>query len=177
MYAGERATSGLSDGEASLADVQSRPELGRGVEVIEMANGETIWSIVNGLRDEDVESIYASRNSFASSDNSTQPADGVQVFFKEHGRAGSKGSNSSFLSRKKLPPGHTRPETKVFYSSSNQIGRLIENLSEGREAGSFNFMPTKAHGHSHSSSFNSEADMHWTVEERLEHMLGSMGNP
>jgi hypothetical protein len=42
MYAGERAT-GLSDNEASPVDLQSHPELGRGVEVIEMANGETIW--------------------------------------------------------------------------------------------------------------------------------------
>lgn len=63
---------------------------------------------------------------------------------------------------------------QVFYSSSNQIGRLIENLSEGREAGSFNFLPTKRPGHSTSSSFQSDADIHWTVEERLEHMLGSM---
>jgi hypothetical protein len=66
---------------------------------------------------------------------------------------------------------------QVFYSSSNQIGRLIENLSEGQEAGSFNFVPTKVSGHSNPSSFHSEADTHWTVEERLEHMLGSMGNP
>lgn len=46
MYAGERATPGLSDGEVSPtapSDAQGRPELGRGVEVIEMANGETIW--------------------------------------------------------------------------------------------------------------------------------------
>lgn len=70
-------------------------------------------SIVNGLRDEDAESSYASRSSFAS-DNSMQPQpDGVQVFFREHGRAGSKGSNSSFLARKKFSPGQSRPETKV----------------------------------------------------------------
>jgi serine/arginine repetitive matrix protein 2 len=149
---------------------------------------------VNGLRDEDFDSSYASRSSFASDNSMQQPADGVQVFFKEHSRSGSKGSNSSFLAHKKLFPGKTRPETKVqvecyhcvrfltlppqvFYSSSNQIGRLIENLSEGHEAGSFNFLPTKAPGHSYSSSFNSETDMHWTVEERLERMLGSMANP
>lgn len=136
MYAGDRATSaGLSDHETSPTsplDSQGNPELGRGVEVIELANGETIWlvgvsrtpgcfltemyirSIVNGLRDEDAESVYASRNSFAS-DYSMQPpnGDGVQVVFKEHNRAGSKGSNSSFLSRKRLPTGKNRPETKV----------------------------------------------------------------
>jgi hypothetical protein len=46
MYAGERATLAFSDGEISPtfpSDAQGRPELTRGVEVIEMANGETIW--------------------------------------------------------------------------------------------------------------------------------------
>jgi hypothetical protein len=46
MYAGERATLAFSDGEISPTfspDAQGRPELTRGVEVIEMANGETIW--------------------------------------------------------------------------------------------------------------------------------------
>jgi len=62
----------------------------------------------------------------------------------------------------------------VFYSSSAQIGRLIENLSQGMESGSFNFLPNHRPGHSTSSSLT-ESDMHWTVEERLEHMLGSMG--
>jgi hypothetical protein len=70
-------------------------------------------SIVNGLRDEDVESSYASRSSFASDNSTQQQADGVQIFFKEHNRASSKGSNSSFLARKKHPPGKARPETKV----------------------------------------------------------------
>lgn len=64
----------------------------------------------------------------------------------------------------------------MFYSSSNQIGRLIENLSEGQEAGSFNFLPSGAAGHTSSPSFGSESDMQWTVEERLEHMLGSIGS-
>lgn len=47
MYAGDRATSaGFSDSEASPVspmDTDGNPELGRGVEVIELANGETIW--------------------------------------------------------------------------------------------------------------------------------------
>lgn len=64
---------------------------------------------------------------------------------------------------------------QVFYSSSNQIGRLIENLSEGQEAGSFNFLPNRPAGHTSSPSFGSDTDVHWTVEERLEHMLGSIG--
>ncbi|EPQ58417.1 hypothetical protein GLOTRDRAFT_137137 [Gloeophyllum trabeum ATCC 11539] len=139
------------------------------IEVVEMANGETIWSIVNGLRDDDGESIYASRASFLSEyslHDSSQ--DGMQVFFKEHGRKSSKGSNTSYLSHKKSPLAQNRPETKVFYSSPAQIGRLIENLSEGLDAGSFNFA---SRGHDHS-----EAETSLSVEARLEQMLGSMGH-
>ena len=69
----------------------------------------------------------------------------------------------------------------MFFSSSAQIGRLIENLSKGMEAGSFNILPgrggAQGHarpGHSVSSSLGSESDMRWTMEERLEHMLGTM---
>lgn len=69
-------------------------------------------SIVNGLRDDDAESFYDNRASFASE----YSGDGVKVFFKEHGRKTSKSSNSSFLSRKKQPSSSLRPETKVCAS-------------------------------------------------------------
>ncbi|KAI0303487.1 hypothetical protein B0F90DRAFT_1809676 [Multifurca ochricompacta] len=97
-------------------------EAGAAVEVLELANGETIWSIVNGLRDDDEESFYGNRASF------------------------------------------------VFFSSSAQIGRLIDSLSHGTEAGSFNILPTT---HNPTSIHSDSA--HWTVEERLEHMLNSLG--
>ena len=61
---------------------------------------------------------------------------------------------------------------KVFFSSSAQIGRLIDNLSQGAEAGSFNILPD-AQTHAPRPSESSSA--HWTVEERLEHMLNSLG--
>lgn len=49
MYAGERANStGLSDNETTLSNAEGNPELGRGVEVIELANGETIWYVDTG---------------------------------------------------------------------------------------------------------------------------------
>lgn len=70
-------------------------------------------SIVNGLRDDDAESFYESRRSFASD----YSGEGVKVLFKEHARKGSRGSNISFLSKKKhlqAPPAPTRPETKVY---------------------------------------------------------------
>ncbi|KAI0373308.1 hypothetical protein BV20DRAFT_804940 [Pilatotrama ljubarskyi] len=187
MYAGDgrgQMLSAESPGAgSSQAQREAIPESGPALEVIEMANGETIWSIVNGLRDDDGESYYGDRASFYSEYSVKDTNENVKLFFKEHERKSSKGSTSSFLSRKKppQPKGTARPETKVFFSSSAQIGRLIENLSRGMDAGSFNIMPGQGGrsqgpvGHSTSSSLGSEADMRWTVEERLEHMLGSMG--
>ncbi|KAI0831756.1 hypothetical protein BC628DRAFT_549510 [Trametes gibbosa] len=202
MYAGESGRGGQtapggaeSSGAGSSSQQAPReaiPESGPALEVIEMANGETIWSIVNGLRDDDDgESFYGDRASFYSEYSVKDTNENVKLFFKEHERKSSKGSTSSFLSRKKQqqqqqhqhqpPKGTARPETKVFFSSSAQIGRLIENLSRGMDAGSFNITPgqggrSQAHvGHSAASSVGSEADMRWTVEERLEQMLGSMG--
>jgi len=153
-------------------------------------------NIVNGLRDADDESIYTGRTSFASeySTRETTNEGGVQVFMKEHVRSGSKGSLSSFVPKKKPQQGQRRPETKVFFcachqisvdmttlfqvfhSSSAQIGQLIENLSQGADSGSFNFLPnlpSRGPGHSASSSLSTN-DINWTVEERLERMLGAM---
>jgi len=145
-------------------------------------------SIVNGLRDEDDESYYGNRASFVSEYSVRD--EGVQLFFKDHGRTGSKDSQSSFLSRKKATLAQKRPDTKVrrvskfkwirvgmslplhqvFFSSAAQIGRLIDNLSHGAEAGSFNIMPT-----AHDGTPSHPDPAHWTVEERLEHMLTSLG--
>ncbi|KAI0350253.1 hypothetical protein OH77DRAFT_1525055 [Trametes cingulata] len=187
MYAGDSRGQMLSaespGAGGSQAQREAIPEAGPALEVIELANGETIWSIVNGLRDDDGESYYGDRASFYSEYSVKDTNENVKLFFKEHERKSSKGSTSSFLSRKKpqQPKGTARPETKVFFSSSAQIGRLIENLSRGMDAGSFNIMPGQGGrsqgpvGHSTTSSLGSEADMRWTVEERLEHMLGSMG--
>ncbi|KAL0071466.1 hypothetical protein AAF712_001323 [Marasmius tenuissimus] len=151
------------------------PDAGQGIEILELANGETIWQIVNGLRDDDAESIYTGRTSFASEyDND----DSVQLYFKEHQRTGSQGSTNSFFSRRKSVKGkgggQARPETKVFFSSSAQIGRLIDNLSQGMDAGSFNVIPGQTNtGYSATSSL-SDADVQYTMEERLERMLGRL---
>jgi hypothetical protein len=80
-------------------------------------NSSRYRSIVNGLRDDDEESFYGNRASFVS-EYSLRDNDGVQVFFKEHGRTGSKDSQASFLSRKKTPQGPKRPETKVILPSN-----------------------------------------------------------
>jgi serine/arginine repetitive matrix protein 2 len=60
---------------------------------------------------------------------------------------------------------------QVFFSSSTQIGRLIDNLSHGAEAGSFNILPTAQNGTG--TAFQPDP-AHWTVEERLEHMLNAL---
>jgi len=153
---------------------QGAAESGPALEVIQLANGETIWSIVNGLRDTDDESIYNGRTSFASEYSGN---DGGSILMKDHSRSGSRGSAPSFVSKKKPQQGKG-PETKVFHSSSAQIGRLIESLSQGADSGSFNFlpnMPNRVPGHSASSSLSTN-DIDWTVEERLDRMLGAMNN-
>ncbi|KAF5391275.1 hypothetical protein D9757_001961 [Collybiopsis confluens] len=151
----------------------SSQEPGPAVEVIELANGETIWSIVNGLRDDDTDSLYAGRSSFQSD---FENEEGVQVFVKDHTRSGSKGSNASILSRKKLTQPKNRPETKVFYTSSAQIGRLIETLSNSMDAGAFKFAQGQSdYTMSSSSSMTGQTGSdYFTMEERLEHMLGAM---
>ena len=84
-------------------------------------------SIVNGLRDDDEESFYGNRTSFVSEYSVRD--DGVQMFFKEHGRTGSKDSQSSFLSRKRPSQAQKRPETKV---RSILKSRWIRVLKDGR---------------------------------------------
>jgi serine/arginine repetitive matrix protein 2 len=73
---------------------------------------------VNGLRDDDMDSVYPSRASFASEYSGQEGNESVQVRFKQHGRSGSTGSSTSFApSSKKLYPGNVRPETKVDTSA------------------------------------------------------------
>jgi len=186
MYAGETRVPGMVPVDPNgnvdqhiFKGEQGTAESGPALEVIQLANGETMWSIVNGLRDADDESIYTGRTSFASEYSTREPADrGGSLFVKEHGRSGSGGSAPSFVSKKKSQQGKVRPETKVFHSSSAQIGRLIESLSQGVDSGSFNFLPNvpnRGPGHSASSSLSTN-DINWTVEERLDRMLGIMNN-
>lgn len=135
MYVGESKNPNAPADDA--VDIGSSHEEGHpdgaALELIEMANGETIWcvlfsgifklthwiadfffrSIVNGLRDDDLESAYASRTSLASEYSLRDNTEGLQVFVKEHGKSTSKGSGSSFISRKKPSQSKNRPETKV----------------------------------------------------------------
>ncbi|KZS99005.1 hypothetical protein SISNIDRAFT_480593 [Sistotremastrum niveocremeum HHB9708] len=116
----------------------SPSEQGPAVEVLELSNGETIWSIVDGLRSGDVEdaSTFQSRQSFSSEYSGPLPSpgardfDGVQLRFKEHKRMSSKSSANSYNAnprKRALSPG-PRPETKVFFSSNANIGKMIESM-------------------------------------------------
>lgn len=75
---------------------------------------------MNGLRDEDDESLYTGRNSVGSEYSTRESGENMQVFVKEHVRGSSKGSNTSFVSRKKPSGGKARPETKVRYETKRQ---------------------------------------------------------
>ncbi|KAF8334281.1 uncharacterized protein EI90DRAFT_3121608 [Cantharellus anzutake] len=133
---------------------------GQALQLVEYSNGQVVWSVVDGLRagaddDWDLEDTFDDTQSFTERDprhrsqissvRSGDFNDPVQLFFKEHKRMPSKESNSSYISRRRvLPPSRTadpRPETKVFFSSAAEIEKLIESMSRGIDAGSFNVVP------------------------------------
>lgn len=122
MYGESEQTSGSLDQSGSSAVIPSS-ESGQALEVVELSNGEVIWSVVDamrgsdlGLDEDEISSIYAGRQSVESDYSGKSPdvQDDVQIFFREHKRMASKGSTSSTLSKKKIfAATATRPETKV----------------------------------------------------------------
>jgi len=140
------------------------PANGPALQLIEYSNGQVVWSVVDGLRagvedewdiddlaDDSFSERDPRRTSGMSEVSSTRGmpsrgngSDDMQLLFKEHKRIASKDSDSSYVSRRKvLPPSRlvSRPETKVFYSSAAEIESLIESISQGMDAGSFNVLP------------------------------------
>lgn len=105
------------------------------------ANGQVVWSVVDGLRagaDDDNWDIndylqdsasLGPRRASAMSSTSAAPSesakrdDAVQLLFREHRRVASKDSNGSYVSRRRvLPPSRTdRPETKVWLARIHDI--------------------------------------------------------
>lgn len=74
----------------------------------------------------------------------------------------------------------------MFYSSAAHIGRLIESMSRGADAGSFNIIPTQPDspsplppdmsfltklGNGKHSPALSMTDNTYSVEDRLDHLL------
>ncbi|KAG9104934.1 hypothetical protein FRC06_005001 [Ceratobasidium sp. 370] len=180
---------GQPDSEAVQSD--SAPT-GSAVEVLELSDGQIIWSVVDGLRaagDDDEADDTPSPFPFRMSRNSEYSMrETHEVRFKEHQRTASKGSTLSSTSKPSNGPQPNRPETRVFFSNAGDIGQLIDNLSKSAEAGQFNILPgvpnvlnshlrpqSGAHSaHSFNSSFNSSLpDGDWTIEERIDHMIAS----
>ena len=109
MYSGEQQRHGPS--------LDINPATGPAVELVEYDNGDMIWNIVDGLRDDDRESTYNVRASFAS--EYSIGGDSIQVTFKDRSQGGKRQSlrNSAFGSSLKPPSAPagpaSRPETKV----------------------------------------------------------------
>ncbi|KZV85123.1 hypothetical protein EXIGLDRAFT_623418 [Exidia glandulosa HHB12029] len=141
-----------------------RGEQGQALEVLEFADGRVIWQVVDGLRaaedlDFDSESGFRSRASFDSGYSLPEPD--LQLQVREHKRIPSKGSVASSAYNRKSA--YARPETKVFYSDADHIGRLIDSMTRGMNSGSFNVvpnMPTPT-----GSSFADAQAGKWTMEE------------
>ncbi|KEP55580.1 bestrophin domain protein [Rhizoctonia solani 123E] len=180
-------------GENSQPESDEQP-VGSAVEVLELSDGQIVWSVVDGLRsvDEDDEDDPTSfpRLSRTSEYSAPEPQ---QLRFREHQRSTSKTSTASKASNELTPK---RPETRVYFSNAGDIGTLIESLTKNHEAGQFNIIPgvpgslgqlRPASGPNHSgslsvqsgsisansfnSSYNSDADL--TLEDRLEQMITS----
>ena len=161
-----------------------------------------IWNIVDSLRsvadsdlgyDDEDDSLTIFRNRASVwSQQSSIPSEDYQMTFKSHRRLSSKASNSS--SRRGQGP--SRPETKVcsfasiclqkltprkvFFSSAANIERMIESMSKGIDAGSFNIVPNTpvaANGFSQQQQQQQQPEANWTVEERLEHLLTHIHGP
>jgi len=93
-------------------------EDGRALQVVELENGEVIWSVLDTLRspgedmDDDLRSNYFSnRGSYAS--HYSGPDDPMQVSFKNLGRSSSRAGNGPTNGSQKSVPDGSRPETKV----------------------------------------------------------------
>ncbi|KAG8683366.1 hypothetical protein FRC08_014324 [Ceratobasidium sp. 394] len=202
-----RSTSGLGSGSNydSLYDMYTenlgQPDseavqndsvpTGSAVEVLELSDGQIIWSVVDGLRaaGDDDEADDTSPFPYRISRNSEYSMqEAHEVRFKEHQRTLSKGSTLSTSSKPPKALQSNRPETRVFFSNAGDIGQLIDSLSKSVEAGQFNILPgvpnvpsshlrpqSGAHSaHSFNSSFNSSLpDGDWTIEERIDHMIAA----
>jgi serine/arginine repetitive matrix protein 2 len=109
----------LQEGSPDLSNLED----GRALQVVELENGEVIWSVLDSLRDEledDVRSNYFSnRGSYASHYSGTD--DPIQVSSKGLGRSTSRaGTAPSNGSQKGVLDGNT-PETKVSYQVSSAL--------------------------------------------------------
>ncbi|KAH7107437.1 hypothetical protein BKA62DRAFT_133591 [Auriculariales sp. MPI-PUGE-AT-0066] len=190
MYGDSRAATPARDRHLSISPYpNSRRSTDRGpageapgqaLEVLELADGRVVWQVVDGLRDEfdmDSEPDFRSRASF-SSDYSMQEREDVTLHMREHRRGASKGSLTSVNAQRKAT--YNRPQTKVFYSDAEHIGRLIESMTHGIDSGSFTVQHNGTHndtrpGRAERGSFDHGNQGGWSMEEHLEHVLQHVG--
>ncbi|KAG9124148.1 hypothetical protein FRC07_012654 [Ceratobasidium sp. 392] len=183
-------TENLGQPDSEVTQNDSAPT-GSAVEVLELSDGQIIWSVVDGLRaaGDDDDADDASPFPYRMSRNSEYSMqDTHELRFKEHHRTASKGSTLSSTSKPPKTLQSDRPETRVFFSNTDNIGQLIDSLSKSVEAGQFNILPglpsvpnsylRPQSGAQSAHSFNSSMmsslpDGDWTVEERIDHMIAS----
>ncbi|KAF8528222.1 hypothetical protein BU17DRAFT_38701 [Hysterangium stoloniferum] len=165
-----------SSAPTGAAAVSEEPGHGPAIEVVQLSNGDVIWTVLDSLRQDDEEDSQ----SFFRRSMSSRGLDGndeMEIRVKGHGRYDSKGSNvsqGSHTVRRRLPgPNAPRPETKVFKINSSTIGRLIDDLSKTMNSGSFNFQrPAAVATPSNPTSFHSD-----DVERELEALLKDINTP
>ena len=99
---------------------------GVGIEVVELANGEVIWSVLDTLRgmhapldvEDDDSSLYF-RDRLSVISHYTEPTEELQMTFRQAHRSPSRGAAHQ-PSTKAADP--LRPETKVSRASCSDVG-------------------------------------------------------
>lgn len=154
----------MSRRSSDTPDVSDQPavEEGRALQLLELENGDVIWSVLDTLRDYEGEdpdedprfTFVQSRASFSSQVSTPEEAQsGIsRVLGRSTSRAGAKGSMDA-----------ARSETKVFYGDAREIAHLIGQISQAADPGSF------AHGAGTPASMRSSEDL--PVEEQLDRLL------
>ncbi|KAF8610822.1 hypothetical protein BDV93DRAFT_601779 [Ceratobasidium sp. AG-I] len=189
MYAENNGQEPSSGTEAPQNDHQPT---GSAVEVLEMSDGQLIWSVVDGLRaageDYDEEDNLSFPNRMSRTSEYSMP-NTHELRFREHQRTASKSSTISASSKPSKPSPANRPETRVFFSNAGDIGQLIDSLAKSAEAGQFSILPgvpqapssslrpqsgaQSAHSFNSSSYNSSLPDGDWTLEDRIDHMIAA----
>ncbi|GJJ11942.1 hypothetical protein Clacol_006180 [Clathrus columnatus] len=172
----------------STTQLEDHPGHGPALEVLELSNGQMVWSVLSSLRSEDEDDQSFFRRSMASS-RGHDGNDDMEIRVKEHKRWDSKNSNISqgpynnnnnnnTNSRRRAPaPSGPRPETKVFRTNASTIGRLIDDLSKNMDSGTINFhrtMATPPIAQSSATSFHSESSGR-QVERDIDALLNALG--
>jgi len=126
--------------------------------MVELENGEIIWSILDTLRDdvddESQSAYFPSRGSYAS--QYSGPDETVQVAFRGLGRSTSRTGNGN-----NGGVDDVRPETKVFYSDAKEIARLISQITNVTDYGAFTV----------GTAVSARSSEELPVEDQLERLL------